>query len=186
MGLNAYIQGFNSLESIDRAPGYFKYQHHSVADHSFRTAELAQMMGDIEEVVGKQKINWKALYEKSLNHDYTERFIGDIKTPVKYATPQLRKMIGDVEETMTAKFIKDEIPKEFQKIYTKRLSEGKDDTLEGKILSICDKLDLLYEAYGEIELGNPNPVFMQMFKESLETIKKFDDLTCVQYFIKKI
>ena len=22
MGLNAYIQGFNSLESIDRAPGY--------------------------------------------------------------------------------------------------------------------------------------------------------------------
>ena len=23
MGLNAYIQGFNSLESIDRAPGYF-------------------------------------------------------------------------------------------------------------------------------------------------------------------
>lgn len=45
MGLNAYIQGFNSLESIDRAPGYFKYHHHSVADHCFRTAELAQMMG---------------------------------------------------------------------------------------------------------------------------------------------
>lgn len=42
MGLNAYIQGFNSLESIDRAPGYFKYHHHSVADHCFRTAELAQ------------------------------------------------------------------------------------------------------------------------------------------------
>ena len=110
MGLNAYIQGFNSLESIDRAPGYFKYHHHSVADHCFRTAELAQMMGDIEEVHGNKKINWKALYEKSLNHDYTERFIGDIKTPVKYATPQLRKMIGDVEETMTTKFIKDEIP----------------------------------------------------------------------------
>lgn len=186
MGLNAYIQGFNSLESIDRAPGYFKYHHHSVADHCFRTAELAQMMGDIEEVKGKQKVNWKSLYEKSLNHDYTERFIGDIKTPVKYATPQLRKMIGDVEETMTTKFIKDEIPKEFQEIYTKRLSEAKDDTLEGKILSICDKLDLLYEAYGEIELGNPNPVYMQMFKESLETIKKFDDLVCVQYFIKHI
>lgn len=38
----------------------------------------------------------------------------------------------------------------------------------------------------KIELGNPNPVYMQMFKESLETIKKFDDLVCVQYFIKKI
>lgn len=185
MGLHAYIQGLTSLESIDRAPGYFKYQHHSVADHSFRTAELAQMMGDIEEVSGN-KVNWRALYEKSLNHDYTERFIGDIKTPVKYATPALRKMIGEVEESMTEEFIQEEIPKEFQKIYRKRLSEGKDDTLEGKILSVVDKLDLLYEAYGEIELGNPNPVFMQMFRESLETIKKFDELASVKYFIKKI
>lgn len=185
MGLNAFIQGLTSLESIDRAPGYFKYQHHSVADHSFRTAELAQMMGDIEELNGNE-INWRALYEKSLNHDYTERFIGDIKTPVKYATPELRRRIGEVEENMTEKFIQEEIPKEFQEIYRNRLSEGKDDTLEGRILSITDKLDLLYEAYGEIELGNPNPVFMQMFKESLETIKKFDDMPSVQYFIKKI
>ncbi|MCT7850891.1 MAG: HD domain-containing protein, partial [Lactobacillus iners] len=130
--------------------------------------------------------NWKALYEKSLNHDYTERFIGDIKTPVKYATPELRKMIGEVEETMTAKFIKDEIPAEFQDIYKKRLSEAKDDTLEGQILSICDKLDLLYEAYGEIELGNPSFVYMQMFKESLATIKTYDNLACVKYFIQKI
>ena len=38
MGLNAYIQGFNSLESIDRAPGYFKYQNNSFSDNCFRTA----------------------------------------------------------------------------------------------------------------------------------------------------
>lgn len=186
MGLHAFLQGLSSLESIDRAPGYFKYQHHSVADHSFRTAQMAQMMGDIEEVYGKQEVNWKALYEKSLNHDYTERFIGDIKTPVKYATPELRKMIGNVEESMTEEFIQEEIPAEFQDIYRKRLSEGKDDTLEGKILSVCDKLDLLYEAYGEISLGNPNPVYTQMFKESLETIKEFNELASVQYFIKRI
>ncbi|MDO4912738.1 MAG: HD domain-containing protein [Lactobacillus sp.] len=186
MGLNAFIKGFNNLEAIDRAPGEFKYQHHSVAAHCYRTAELAQMMGDIEEVHGNAEINWKALYEKALNHDYTERFIGDIKTPVKYATPQLRKLIGNVEENMASKFIHDEIPTEFQEIYERRLAEAKDDTLEGKILSVCDKLDLLYEAYGEIELGNPNPVYMRMFKESLMTIKQFDDLVCVRYFIKDI
>lgn len=71
------------------------------------------------------------------------------------------------------------------KTYTKRLSEAKDDTLEGQILSICDKLDLLYEAYGEIELGNPSLVYMQMFKESLATIKTYDNLACVKYFIQK-
>ena len=36
--------------------------------------------------------------KKALNHDYTERFIGDIKTPVKYANKELRQMLSTVEE----------------------------------------------------------------------------------------
>ena len=186
MGLNAYIQGFNSLESIDRAPGYFKYHHHSVADHCFRTAELAQMMGDIEEVKGKQKINWKALYEKSLNHDYTERFIGDIKTPVKYATPELRTMLAKVDRSLTENFIQSEIPAEFRAAYERRLGEGKDESLEGQILSVADKIDLMYESFEEIQKGNPEPVYMDIYRSSLEAIMDFSNLASVQYFLKKI
>lgn len=185
MGLHEFIQGLNNLETIDRAPGYFKYQQHTVAAHSFRVAEIAQMLGDIEEVAGN-KIDWQMLYEKSLNHDYTERFIGDIKTPVKYATHELREMLADVESSLTNNFIENEVPKEFQDRYKRRFSEGKDDTLEGKILSVADKLDLIYESYGEIQKGNPSDVFLDMFQESLKTIKKFNELASVQYFIKKI
>lgn len=185
MGLHEFIQGLNNLETIDRAPGYFKYQQHTVAAHSFRVAEIAQMLGDIEEVAGNE-INWQMLYEKSLNHDYTERFIGDIKTPVKYATHELREMLADVESSLTDNFIENEVPKEFQERYKRRFSEGKDDTLEGKILSVADKLDLIYESYGEIQKGNPSEVFLDMFQESLKIIKKFNELASVQYFIKKI
>lgn len=74
---------------INRAPGYFKFEEHNVAAHSFKVTQAAQMLGDIEEQAGNE-IDWRSLYEKALNHDYTERFIGDIKTPVKYATPELR------------------------------------------------------------------------------------------------
>lgn len=100
MGMHQFIQGLSNLETLRRAPGFFKYQEHSVAAHSFKVAEIAQMLGDVEELAGN-KVNWQMLYEKSLNHDYTERFIGDIKTPVKYATPTLRHMLADVEATMT-------------------------------------------------------------------------------------
>ena len=185
MGMHQFIQGLSNLETLRRAPGFFKYQEHSVAAHSFKVAEIAQMLGDVEVLAGN-KVNWQMLYEKSLNHDYTERFIGDIKTPVKYATPTLRQMLADVEATMTENFIKNEIPHDFQDRYRRRLSEGKDETLEGQILSVADKIDLLYEGFGEIEKGNPEQVFLDIYSESLSTILQFKNRPSVRYFLDEV
>lgn len=185
MGLNEFILGLNNLETITRAPGFFKYTKHTVAAHSYRVTSIAQVLGDIEELNGHQ-IDWKVLYEKALNHDYTERFIGDIKTPVKYASPELREMLQTVEEKMSDQFIKEEIPAEFQEIYRRRLFEGKDDTIEGEILAIADKVDLLYESFEEIIKNNPETVFKEMFVESIETIKGFNHRPSVQYFFAEI
>ena len=142
MGMHQYLQGLNNLETLNRAPGLFKYQEHSVAAHSFKVAEIAQLLGDIEEENG-QTINWQVLYERALNHDYTERFIG-------------------------------------------RLSEGKDETLEGQLLAVADKIDLLYESFGEIEKGNPENAFLEIFAESLKTIMQYQNLACARYFIQEI
>ena len=185
MGMNQFLQSSSDLETINRAPGYFKFEQHSVAAHSFKVAEVAQFLGDVEEQAGNQ-VNWRLLYEKSLNHDYTERFIGDIKTPVKYATPELRHMLADVEDSLTENFIQNEIPAEFQDVYRRRLGEGKDATLEGQILSVADKVDLLYESFGEIQKGNPEPVYTEIYKESLTTILTFQRMACVQYFLKAV
>ncbi|MDN6251975.1 MAG: HD domain-containing protein [Lactiplantibacillus plantarum] len=185
MGMHQYFQRLSNLETIQRAPGFFKYQNHSVAAHSFKVAEVAQFLGDVEENAGKI-VDWRALYEKALNHDYNERFIGDIKTPVKYATPTLRTMLADVEHKLSQNFVQNEIPAEFQAAYSRRLSEGKDETLEGQILSVADKIDLLYESFGEIQKGNPEPVFRDIYQESLKTIVAFKKMTSVQYFLKAV
>ena len=183
--MHEYLQGLSELEMVVRAPGYFKYQGHSVAAHSWKVTQAAQFLGDIEEINGNE-VNWQRLYEKALNHDYTERFIGDIKTPVKYATHNLRTMLADVEESLTENFIINEIPSELAERYKRRLIEGKDDTLEGRILSVADKLDLLYEAFGEIQKGNPEPVFIEIYKESLETMLAFGDMPSVDYVINHV
>ncbi|AVL00389.1 HD domain-containing protein [Pediococcus inopinatus] len=185
MGIHQYIQSLSNLETLVRAPGIFKYQKHSVAEHSFKVAQIAQFLGDVEENSG-QTINWQSLYEKALNHDYNERFIGDIKTPVKYATPKLRAMLADVEDSLSESFVNTEIPSEFRAAYRRRLSEGKDSTLEGKILSVADKIDLLYESFGEIQKGNPELTYEEIYKESLTTIVKFQSMASVQYFLNEV
>lgn len=184
MGIHAYLKSLTKLERIYRCPGEFKFEEHNVAAHSFKVAQYAQLLGTVEEMHGV-KIDWKSLYEKALNHDYSEIFIGDIKTPVKYASPELREMLAQVEEGMTKKFVHAEFPEELREIYLEKLKEGKDDTVEGKILSVADKMDQIYEAFAEIQKGNTEPVFMKMYKYSLMGIKEID-LNCVDYFFDHI
>lgn len=87
---------------------------------------------------------------------------------------------------MVDTFIKEEIPEQYQDIYRRRLQEGKDDSLEGQILSVADKIDLLYETFGEIQKRNPEPLFFEIYEMSLETIMQFDHLASVQDFIENI
>lgn len=185
MGVHQYFKRLSDLETIIRLPGKFKYFEHNVAAHSFKVTKIAQYLATVEEYHGKE-INWKHLYEKALNHDFAEVFTGDIKTPVKYASGELKKLFSQVEEEMVETFISEEIPEPYQHIYRKRLQEGKDDSIEGQILAVADKIDLLYETFGEIQKRNPEPLFFEIYELSLETIIQFDHLYSVQDFIDNI
>lgn len=185
MGMHQYFKRLSDLEKLIRLPGKFKYFEHNVAAHSFKVTKIAQYMATVEEYHGN-KIDWKSLYEKSLNHDFAEVFTGDIKTPVNYASKELKHLFSQVEEEMVDTFIKEEIPTQYQHVYRERLQEGKDDSLEGQILSVADKIDLLYETFGEIQKRNPEPLFFEIYEMSLETIIQFDHLESVKDFIENV
>ncbi|WP_409251975.1 HD domain-containing protein [Bacillus sp. SCS-153A] len=185
MGIHHYFKSLSDVEKLVRCPGKFKYQDHNVASHSFKVTKIAQFLGTVEEHNGNA-VNWKSLYEKALNHDYAELFTGDIKTPVKYASEELRRLFSEVEDEMITKFIDQEFPEEYQAVYRERFKEGKDSTLEGRILSVADKIDLLYESFGEIQKGNPEPLFLEIYEEALATILKFHEMDSVQYFLNDI
>ena len=185
MGVHQYFKSLSDLEKLMRCPGKFKYQEHNVAAHSFKVTKIAQYLATVEEYNGTQ-INWKSVYEKALNHDYPEIFTGDIKTPVKYASKELKRLFSEVEEEMIGKFIDSEFPEQYRAIYHERLKEGKDDTIEGQILAVADKIDLLYESFGEIQKRNPEPLFFEIYDKSLRTIIQFSHLHCVQDFLNNI
>ncbi|AZN38710.1 YfbR-like 5'-deoxynucleotidase [Paenibacillus albus] len=184
MGIHMYFRSLNELERIIRCPGKFKFEEHSVAAHSWKVVQYAKTLADIEEKNGAI-INWKKLYEITSSHDYGEIFIGDIKTPVKHASPQLRQLIQQVEEGMVHKFIEEHIPDEFKQIFHNQLREGKDGSVEGLILEAADKMDQVYEAFAELQRGNTEKEFVKMYRDALIKIKQIK-LHCVEYFLTSI
>lgn len=181
MGIHKFFTSLNDLERIIRCPGRFKFEEHNVAAHSWKVSQYAMFFGTIEEMNGAE-INWKSLYEKTINHDFAEVFIGDIKTPVKHASPELKTMLAHVEEKMMEKFIIDEIPSNFQQIFFDRMKEGKDETIEGRLLEFADKLDQFYEAFAELKRGNTDIEFVHMYQTALRKLLDMPLEQSVHYF----
>lgn len=53
---------------------------------------------------------------------------------------------------------------------------------EGQILSVTNKIDLIYESYEETSKLNLNKVSKDMFFEAIMIVKRFKHLSSVQYF----
>ncbi len=69
---------------------------------------------------------------------------------------------------MMEKFIINEIPQEFQAVFFERMKEGKDSTLEGRLLEFADKLDQFYEAFAELKRGNTDKEFVYMYQSAFQ------------------
>ncbi|MEW4370756.1 YfbR-like 5'-deoxynucleotidase [Paenibacillus kandeliae] len=184
MGIHAYFRSLDDLERIIRCPGKFKFEQHSVSAHSWKVVQYAKTLADIEETHGVV-IDWKKLYEITSSHDYGEIFIGDIKTPVKHSSLELRSLLQKVEEGMIEHFIDENIPEEFKSIFRRQLHEGKDHSTEGLILEVADKMDQVYEAFSELQRGNTEKEFITMYRSALVKIKNIK-LHCVDYFLDHI
>ena len=185
IGIHHFFTSLNDLERIIRCPGRFKFEEHNVAAHSWKVSQYAMFFATLEEMNGAT-VNWKSLYEKTINHDFAEVFIGDIKTPVKHASPELKQMLAHVEEKMMEKFIINEIPEKFQAIFFERMKEGKDATLEGRLLEFADKLDQFYEAFAELKRGNIDQEFVYMYQSALKKLLGIPLEATVAYFRNEI
>ena len=72
--------------------------------------------------------------------------------------------------------------KNFKPVFFDRMKEGKDDTIEGRLLELADKLDQVYEAFAELQRGNTDIEFVNMYETALRKILHIPLNTSIDYF----
>lgn len=171
------------LNNIGRWANEFLHQRSSVAEHSFSVAQIAQLLGLIEEENGKS-IDWKKLYRKALNHDIPEAVMGDVISTTKNSNAEVKKALSLVEETLVEDNLLNSIEEPYKSIYRQIIFDGKDESIEGLILSAADNIDALIECIQEIKLSNQEP-FLEKYGYILEKIKSIN-LYSAGYFVENI
>ena len=183
MGLHNYLMTVRKLNNMGRWSTDFMHQRTTVSEHSFFVCQIGQMMALIEEENGNT-INWEILFKKLLNHDVVESLTGDIISTVKHKNEDLRNMLTLLEEEVAEEHLLESMEEPYKTIYRGILLDGKDDTIEGKILRCADYIDALMECIGEVRLNNLNP-FVDKYHSIMENLLE-SDLVSAEYFIKKI
>ena len=181
--LGKLITTARKLNNIGRWANEFLHQRSSVAEHSFSVAQIAQLLGIIEEENGRQ-IDWKRLYRKALNHDIPEAVMGDVISTTKNSNAEVKKALSIVEETLVGENLLNSISEPYKSIYREIIFDGKDDSIEGLILTAADNLDALIECIQEIKLSNCEP-FLEKYTYILDKIKSID-LYSAGYFAQHI
>jgi len=183
-GLANFLSYARKLSNISRWNVEFLYKKASVAEHSFFVAQIAQLIGIIEEKNGAV-IDWKRLYRKAINHDIKESVTGDIPHHTKHRKEEVNQALAMIETELVNEYILSEIPDaDYRKRIEEIINEDKDDTLEGRILSAADMIDAMLECAQEIKLGNTNP-FQGKYHYWEKRLRKID-LIAVPYFLDEI
>lgn len=169
------------MRLIDRWALMQNAAEENIAEHSHNVAVIAHALC----IIGNKKFGKNYNAERcallALYHDTTEVITGDMPTPVKYGSEEMRSVYKNVE-ALAGKRLLDMLPQEFRDEYDPLFNKDPKDEKLWKIVKAADKIDALIKCINETRMGN------REFEKALDAQEKLIDeinMPEVEYFRKE-
>ncbi len=150
--MSRFIDNVLMMDTIRRWKGRFNTIDDNDATHAFRAASLGLFNGLIESKKYGVTINTAEVVSRLLCHDLVEGTTGDVLGPVKHATPVTAAAFEAYERTEGEALIH-LLPSSMRKEFHRFVVEAKDETYEGQMVDVVDKLDALIKMNMERKLN---------------------------------
>ncbi|XEC93342.1 YfbR-like 5'-deoxynucleotidase [Paenibacillus tarimensis] len=182
-GVYEFLGHLLNLDNIDRWNGNFNLIPDNDATHSFRVAALSLFNGLLErERFGRSELRVGRLLAKAILHDVGESLTGDVKGPFKHSEPGVKKAFERYEKEIARQMVR-HLPESFHEEMADYMVDCKDDTYEGELVDVADKLDALIKA--NLEMRN-NPHYAETYYGQLTTIQRKYEHPSVIFFLAYI
>lgn len=179
--MSNFFAMISRMRLIDRWALMQNTAKENIAEHSHNVAVIAHALC----VIGNKKFGKDYNAERcallALYHDATEVITGDMPTPVKYGSNEMKTVYKSVE-SLAGNRLLDMLPQEFREEYDPLFNRDKEDEKLWKIVKAADKIDALIKCINEIRMGN------REFEKALEAQEKLIDeidMPEVDYFRKE-
>ncbi len=143
----------------------------TLSEHSAETAAIAHALAVIGNTVYNKSYDPEKVACLALFHDASEVFTGDMPTPVKYFSPEMRSGYALIEDKAIEKLLS-KLPEELRSEYRSLLSSDSSDTESHRLVKIADKLSAYIKCLTEEAAGNKE--FSSAAKTIKEALDKYD------------
>ena len=152
----------------------------NISEHSNDVAVIAHALAVIKNVRFGGNLNAERAAFLGLYHDMTEIITGDMPTPVKYYSEDMREAFKEVEDR-AGKHLLEMLPEDMAKYYESAFFKAEGDEYLWQIVKAADKISALIKCIEEKNAGNNE--FVDAQKSIKQDIDKIDSPE-VKYFME--
>lgn len=125
----------------------------NLCEHSFEVAVIAHALAVIGNKRFGKRLNGERAALLGLYHDAPETLTGDMPTPVKYYSDEVRQAYKTVEEN-AGKSLLSMLPEDFREEYSSAFIPEEGDTELWRLVKAADKISALIKCIEEKKAGN--------------------------------
>ena len=151
----------------------------NIAEHSHMTAVIAHALGLIRRDIFGRDCDVGDLTAVALYHDASEILTGDLPTPIKYHSRQIKSAYDEVEKLACRKLL-NTLPESMRRSY-RDLFTAEEDKERYALVKAADKLSAYIKCIEERKAGNLEFVSAEA---STRKILEESPLPEVQYFLE--
>ncbi len=153
MDKNGFFAMVDRLKWIDRWALMRNTSPENLAEHSLQVAMLAHALC----VIGNEELGKNLDPDRAavigMYHDVSEILTGDMPTPVKYFSPQIRNAYKDIEKDANERLLSI-LSDDLRPVYAQILQPGEEYSEEKRLVKGADKLSAYIKCLEEEKSGN--------------------------------
>ena len=141
------------MKYIDRWALMRNSRKENISEHSLEVAMIAHLLAVIGKVRFGKALDADRAALIGIYHDCTEIITGDMPTPIKYYSEEMRETFHEIEDRVAMQLL-EMLPEDIREEYHDLFFAQKEDAYLWKLNKAADKLSALIKCIEEEKTGN--------------------------------
>lgn len=162
---NEFFAMMSRMKYIERWALMRNSRVENISEHSLEVAMIAHSLAVIAQMRLGKNIDASRLALMAMYHDSTEIITGDMPTPIKYYSKDIKDAFKEVEHVAAVRLL-EMLPEDLREAYEPFFIEKEEDKELWRLVKAADKLSALIKCIEERKAGNLE------FKSAERTLKE--------------